>query len=71
MKTTFRSFDLRRSKAGQPKLHLLGQTISDKNKDKQASGLGDFEAGEVDLLASLSHDVGVVVGVVIAQRQRK
>jgi hypothetical protein len=69
VRTTFRSFDLRKSKgSGQPKLHLIGHTTS---KPEQSHGDGDsnIDVEEVDLVASLSHDAGVVVGVVIAQRR--
>lgn len=69
VKTTFRSFDLRKSKGGQPKLHLIGHTTPEKS---HGGGDGDsnIDVEAVDLVASLSHDAGVVVGVVIAQRRK-
>jgi phosphopantetheinyl transferase (holo-ACP synthase) len=60
IKTTFKSFDLRRTPSGQPVLHLVHPYIP-------MSGLSTTD---VHLLASLSHDVGAVVGVVIAQLNR-
>ena len=66
---TWKSFDLRYLPNGAPTIHLIANGLDSEKGGLGEDGRGLAHEGGVNLMASLSGDAGVLVGVVIALRK--